>query len=538
MPAMSDGPRRRIRAITYRRLTQTVFLVLFVVLFFLTRRGVNSVVPVDLFLRADPLVGLSVMLATRTVIVDLLAFGLVTVALTLLLRRVFCGWICPLGAIIDGCDHILYRGRHRRHIPDMHQVKYAVLIAVLVSALFAGQFLIALDPIVLLERTAATVFLPIGVQVYNVVVTEAYPLLQKVGIELYPTDHLVYASNLVTLAIFVTIIALSSLQKRFWCRNICPLGALLAVLSWRPVLKKRVSAACTECNICVRNCKMGAIDKGGKPTNIRECIECMNCVAVCPEGAVSYGLAGQPEQTTREISITRRQAIQAAGLALAWAAVAHTEGMAVRKSNRLIRPPGALPEPEFVQTCVRCGACMKACITHGLQPATWQAGLEGIWTPVLVPRIGYCEKNCTACGDVCPTNALRPFTVQDKEKPEMALGVASINRDRCIAWYANKKCGACNEACPYKAVQLVDARGLDGSIMRRPFVDETICTGCGMCENVCPVKPDAAIVVQRRSHVRRYRHRLRQRGKPEAAIVVQRRENESALAVPWGNVQV
>ena len=197
-----------------------------------------------------------------------------------------------------------------------------------------------------------------------------------------------------------------------------------------------------------------------------------------------------------EISLSRRRVLQASGIGLAVAAVAAIDpgrkiatAAPVRLSSPfLIRPPGSVPEDEFVDRCTRCGACMKACPTNGLQPAIHEAGIEGFWTSILVPRIGCCTQECNACGEVCPTDAIRPFKIADK--PKIFIGTAIIERDQCIAWNADKKCLVCDEYCSYKAIVWKVRDGY-----KRPFVDEKKCTGCGICESACPIQPVAAIRV-------------------------------------------
>jgi MauM/NapG family ferredoxin protein len=175
----------------------------------------------------------------------------------------------------------------------------------------------------------------------------------------------------------------------------------------------------------------------------------------------------------------------------------HISGAVRRASAKLIRPPGALPEPQFLAKCVKCGECMKVCPTNGLQPALDEAGPEGLWTPVLVPRIGYCEYLCSLCSQVCPTGAIRGLKIP--EKIEIRIGSAWIHKHRCIPYALGESCMVCRESCPTtpKAIQLFRMEVLltDGSVAtpRAPLVDAEICIGCGICETRCPVVDEPAI---------------------------------------------
>jgi formate hydrogenlyase subunit 6/NADH:ubiquinone oxidoreductase subunit I len=142
---------------------------------------------------------------------------------------------------------------------------------------------------------------------------------------------------------------------------------------------------------------------------------------------------------------------------------------------------------------------MKVCPTNALQPAAKEAGPEGIWTPFLVPKIGYCEYYCSLCTQVCPTGAIQELTVE--AKTQVKIGTAWINKNRCIPWKFGDPCIVCEEHCPVspKAIKMVDAEVLlpDGSIKRprAPFVETEVCIGCGICENKCPVLDSPAIYV-------------------------------------------
>ena len=170
-----------------------------------------------------------------------------------------------------------------------------------------------------------------------------------------------------------------------------------------------------------------------------------------------------------------------------------------RTDPSLIRPPGALGEQEFVSRCVKCGECMKVCLTNGLHPTFAEAGLEGLWTPILVPRLGYCEYNCNLCSQVCPTGAIRPVTVEEKQK--IHIGLAFVDKNRCLPYAFKRQCIVCEEHCPTpeKAITFVEEPAIDASgavvILKKPVVNPDLCIGCGICETKCPVLDRPAIYV-------------------------------------------
>lgn len=165
----------------------------------------------------------------------------------------------------------------------------------------------------------------------------------------------------------------------------------------------------------------------------------------------------------------------------------------------LIRPPGALAEDEFVERCIRCGECMKVCPTSAVQPASLEAGLEGVWTPVLNMSLGYCDYECNLCSQVCPTHAIRQIEVPEKQK--IKIGVAFIDRNRCLPWSYSRNCIVCEEHCPTpkKAIWLEEVRVRNPAgeeiIVKQPHIDPELCIGCGICEAKCPVRAPAAVHV-------------------------------------------
>jgi formate hydrogenlyase subunit 6/NADH:ubiquinone oxidoreductase subunit I len=154
---------------------------------------------------------------------------------------------------------------------------------------------------------------------------------------------------------------------------------------------------------------------------------------------------------------------------------------------------------------------MKACPTNTLQPAGLAAGFGAVFTPVMVPRRGPCDTTCNACGQVCPTGAIRGLDLDEKRHAK--VGTAQILRHRCIAWESGKACLVCDEVCPYGAISLQRTPDIPVAV---PVVDERRCNGCGFCEHFCPVSPGAAIVVDPMDALRledgSYRSRSRELG--------------------------
>jgi len=505
----------RIR--TIRRLSQLAFLLLFVILIVRTVTPLKSFVPVDLFMRSSALAASVAMIASRQLIARFVVAA-VMVVVALLLGRAFCGWVCPLGTTLDVTDRLFRSVRDRRAQESLstaktplHRTKYVVLVTALVAAVFGVQIAGWVDPLSIATRTFGMVLYPYvnfwADSVLNPMVT--VPGIRNVAIAIdemlrpgvLMLEQPLFAYHWLTALIFIGVISLGAIERRYWCRHLCPLGAVYDLLGRGAVLRRYVKDGCTHCNRCVRECKMNAIDEGGEITDRGECIKCFACNAVCPVDVSKFRFGvGRWPQSSNEIDLSRRGLIASAAAGLASVPLTKINFRGARSQLHLIRPPGASDEHVFLEKCVRCGECMKVCITNGLHPTFGEAGLEGIFTPRLVPRIGYCEYNCTLCGQVCPSGAIPELSVE--EKHETVLGTAFIDRNRCIPWSENRTCVVCEENCPVpdKAIvlrpeTLDDPVTGESAVIQRPYVEIDLCVGCGMCETKCPLPGESAVRV-------------------------------------------
>ncbi len=503
-------PGFRFSPSAWRRIGQSLFFLLFLFLFIKTDyAGFDELTwAVNLLFRIDPFLALAAMLAAKTVIVLMLP-ALITLGLTLVFGRFFCGWVCPLGTLIDAsrrlCGTIGITPE-----PGQRQWKYYLLFFLLAAACFGLPLAGYLDPFSLLVRgltfavhpaldhATTTLFTWTYQQApewVNALTEPVYALLKKY---LLPFGAKVYALSVFSLLLLLVVLALSWVESRFFCRKVCPLGALLALVARFSLLRLTGgSTDCGPCRQCRTVCPMAAI---GEDRDIvtAECILCLDCLTQCPRSRFVYSLrsgdaGAQPFDLSRRALVTSLAVGALAPLALP------SRPLARHAEPRLVRPPGALAEEEFLGQCVRCGECMKVCIGNALH-ATWlDAGLEGLFTPRLVSRIGYCEYNCTLCGQVCPTGAIRKLG--KSEKQAVVIGRAYFDKNRCLPYADGVPCIVCEEHCPTpdKAIKFreveVENSKRERVRVRQPYVVDSLCIGCGICENRCPLSGEAAVLV-------------------------------------------
>jgi MauM/NapG family ferredoxin protein len=479
-----------------KKFLQAISLLFFTAFFLLATYKLPDWLPVDIYLRLDPLLGLNAVFAAREIIGRAL-WALITIGATLLVGRFFCAYVCPMGASIDFLDFFFFRKKKRlglRSEASLREAKLFLLIIFVSAALVGLSLAFLMDPMALLTRFYTFFIYPLVIALINLLLDLFRPLFQAFGWMTWSHLHYpqpVYYMSAITLLIFGGIIALNLITPRFWCRYLCPLGALLSLISPLGLFKRRVNEDCNECLKCQKACPMGAVADNPRETRLSECIQCRACAKVCPQEAISFpaslshSIGGEYAYT----NLSRRGFLYSLAGGLAVGFLATKTPFALRQSkHQLIRPPGAIPETEFLRTCIRCGECMKSCLTNTLQPCLWESGFSGLWTPKLDLRLAPCEQNCNVCGKVCPTQAIRSLSLD--EKTHAKIGTAILRKEMCLVWAQNKLCLICDEICPYNAIVFRPVEGY-----RRPVVIASKCNGCGFCEQRCPVRGESAIVI-------------------------------------------
>ncbi len=497
----------------WRRMAQVGCLLLFLWLFRKTEYAGVTGIPgaANVLFRIDPLIAASVMAAAKQIVPAVL-WSLILVALTIVLGRFFCGWVCPLGTLLDGARWFVparFRTRQRNH--RWQHAKYFLLGVILIGAAFGLPLVGYSDPFSILMRGLTCAVDPLwgsgGTAVFTWLYQHAPPAVTNVSEPIYaflkktvlPFQGATFQFAGVSLAILFAVFALEFVQRRFWCRCICPLGGLLALLSRRSPVRRLPVKGCKDCGVCGETCRMDAFDAEGRLAP-GACNLCMDCIDECPHDRAKL-IIRKARATPAPLDPSRRLFIGTVAAGLAMPAVAWAWRIDRRVHPRLIRPPGAGNETEFLDRCVRCGECLKVCPTNALQPTMFEAGAEGMFSPRLVPRIGYCEYNCTLCGELCPTGAIRRLPLVRKQ--ETAIGKAAFDKNRCLPYAKSTNCGVCEEHCPIpeKAIRFreTEAKTERGEkvILKQPYVERDLCIGCGICENKCPLEGPSAVRVSR-----------------------------------------
>jgi polyferredoxin len=546
LPGSGIPARKGIRILLWvRRAAQVGFFALFMYFLFHTGfRGnfaassdtpVRLPYPVEAYLLADPFVTAMTLGATHQVYRGLLwSVGLL--AVTLVFGRVFCGWICPFGTLHHFFGWLLpsRRGRGAARVEAnkthtyqraKYYMMYAFLLASLAGSAIGGLF----DPICVAVRAIGLGVIP-GIQymasrglgaAQDIPARPIQHVADKtqdaLATTVWQSHQFYYHQTWLIVALLIAVLFMNRFIPRFWCRVLCPLGSFLGVFARFALFgMEKDHAKCTDCNLCLVNCQGADSPQGGVKWRQDECHMCLNCENACPEDVIKFRLLPNRVSAIQKPDLQRRTLLATAATGAVFIPAARiADSLDVNYHSKVIRPPGAVEERAFLERCIRCAECMKVCPNNALHPAMFEAGIEGLWTPILIARIGYCEHSCVLCGQVCPTGAIQKIT--EKEKlgqgvPPIKIGTAFYDHGRCLPWSMQTPCIVCEEFCPTSPkaiwVEEVEAPVRDSKPgdngeqpamktvkLQRPHVDPSLCIGCGACEKVCPVQDQPAVYV-------------------------------------------
>ncbi len=436
-----------------RRLSQIFFFVLFIWFCIVNTLGESFWQlrgwPVNLFLQLDPLAAIATILSTHTLYSNLV-WALITIVLTIILGRFFCAFVCPFGSLHHFVGYLAHRKKKTAEKIRLNQyrkaqnTKYIILIICLTMAAFplSTKSLQTglLDPLPLFTRSINLFLLPV---------------FDAAGIT--AVNQRVYEGALLIMMVFFVLILLNLLIPRFFCRFICPLGALMGIISRFSLFRiGQNENKCRECRFCEKSCE-GGCEPAGK-IHHSECVLCFNCMDDCIHGTITFQTNKSRAGEISGPGISRRAFITAVGSGALIIPAERLSGMTgLNWHHHVIRPPGAISENEFLARCLKCGQCMRICPTNVIQPGGLIDGFENLWTPVLNFRAGTsgCQYHCVACGQSCPTAAIRPISLEEKHgkgefesSGHIRIGTAFFDRSRCLPWSMNLPCIVCQENCP------------------------------------------------------------------------------------------
>jgi len=485
----------------------------------------------------------------------------ILLVLTWLFGRFYCSFLCPMGILQDilarlGKTGSIFRKKDSdkrkkscyEYHPAHNKFRWAFLIILILGFVTGLSILPALlDPYSAYGRIVTHLFRPLYLYGNN--------LLAQSGVKV--NEHSLYAVEIVFrsgvfLVAVGTLLIVGFLAVRFgrlYCNTVCPVGTFLGILSRFSLFKVRLNAEkCKSCGMCARICKSSCIDIQNKIIDTSRCVDCFNCLGQCRFDALSYRWGSPAKTPVSDVPASGSSAMPPADssrrtflslLTALGTAICHHKVFALQadapsdssesgssasktvsslevprgKDHRdsAISPPGSRSWKHLARHCTACHLCITKCPSNVLKPAFLEYGIGGMLQPTMSFEHGFCNYDCTVCGEICPNGALTPFTQEEKHTTQ--IGEVHLELELCITYHDGTSCGACAEHCPTGAVHMIPHKGA----LTIPELTPEWCVGCGACEYICPVRPIRAIHVEG--------HRVHQ----EAQIAPQKPQEEVKL---------
>ena len=427
---------------------------------------------------------------------------IVVLVLGLLLGRIYCSTICPLGTLQDIISFASRKFRPKNYHEPLEphaRIHLAFLLVAALPVAIGSMFAVTvLDPFSNFGRLMTSLGRPMVMTISNVLAS----LLELFSrYDVYPVEvKSVALATIVLPLLFLALVGWMSFQHgRLYCNSICPVGSLLRIVSRYSFFRIVIDVDhCKSCQLCQRVCKAGCIDRNEKTVDFERCVDCFNCFTVCPSKGLKFVWSFKANEP-RELAVNgaRRSFLLGPPLLFLGRRIAadtvkvvkpQKESTIPEPRHRPVTPPGSISLTHFTQTCTACQVCISACPSQVLQPSLLQYGLAGLLQPTMDFSASFCNFECTACTEICPTGAIRKLTVEDKKLSQ--AGRVVFIKENCVVYTENTDCGACTEHCPTKAVTMVPYKN-----SRMPEVKPEYCIGCGACEHACPTRPYRAIYV-------------------------------------------
>ena len=450
---------------------------------------------------------LEALLAGSVIIVLLLT------VLTLVLGRIYCSVICPLGIMMDIFGWFGKKAKKNRYTYSKEKkwLRYP-LLAVLIIAHVAGLAVLVqlLAPYSTFGIIATNLLQPAYQAGNNVLaaIAEHYDSYAFYHSEIWLRS----ISSLVIAAVMLVIIAVIAWRNgRTWCNTICPIGTLLSLISRFSLLKIHFDIdKCRNCSMCSKNCKASCIDFKTHTVDASRCVVCGDCIESCKFGALSLSHRSlqkergpKPSDTEESSPEGGRRSFLLASAMLTTAALAQSkdkimdgglaeiEDKVAPERQTPLTPPGSLSAQNMARNCTGCQLCISQCPNQVLRPSS---DLMHLMQPIMSYERGYCRPECNRCSEVCPAGAIKPIKHEDKASTQ--IGHAVWIKKNCIPLTDGVECGNCARHCPVGAIEMVPSNPDDEESPYVPAVNESRCIGCGACEYLCPARPFSAIYVE------------------------------------------